>query len=55
MNDNKLYTHREYELHTKAKVSELQVSNKFKAAIRKLVMQAFEDGIRLGQGRSIEK
>ena len=48
---HKINNHREYELYIKHEVAKLQVSNKFKSAVRKLAMRAFEDGLRMTQGK----
>lgn len=35
---------RQYELYTKEKVAKLQVSGKYKQEVRKMILDAFQDG-----------
>jgi len=45
-----LNSRRDYELYIKGEVGKMQVSNKHKSNIRKLIMEGFDAGIKLTQG-----
>ena len=44
---------RDYELYVKTKVSYMKATVKVKQATRKLVMQAFDDGIAMNMGKLV--
>lgn len=51
----KIDTRRTYEIFIKSRVAKLQVSNKHKAVIRKLIMEGFDDGAAMrGEGLEVE-
>ena len=44
---------REYELYVKKSIAKTNLSNKQKGAMRKITMQAFDDGVKFNQGKLI--
>lgn len=41
----KIETRRDFELHVKSQVANMQVSNKVKAVVRKAIMEGFDSGM----------
>lgn len=47
----KLDGRRDYELYVKKEVAKMTIPNKQKAIVRKLVLQGFDDGVKMTQGK----